>query len=84
MNYPITTEEAAHMLKISKALCFLVLPKMYPEGHWKECSSLIIYNFQKLPISLVIKKKIKKSSVYEQLVLLKASVPHVNRKKSSN
>lgn len=31
MNYHITTEEVAHMLKISKALCFLVSPKMYPE-----------------------------------------------------
>lgn len=28
MNYHITTEEAAHMLKISKALRF---PKIYPE-----------------------------------------------------
>lgn len=31
MNYHITTEEAAHMLKISKALYFLVSSKMYPE-----------------------------------------------------
>lgn len=30
MNYHIITEEAAHMLKISKALCFLVSPKIYP------------------------------------------------------
>lgn len=31
MNYHITTEEAAHMLKISKALFFLVSPKIHPE-----------------------------------------------------
>lgn len=31
MNYHITTEEAAYMLKFSKALCFLVSPKIYPE-----------------------------------------------------
>lgn len=63
MNYHITTEEASHMLKISKAL------KIHPERVTKitllvKCSLFIFCKFQKLLISWVIKFKKQKNTVF--------------------
>lgn len=47
MNYHITTEKTAHTLKISKALCFLVSPRVYPERVTKmNAASSLSANFR--------------------------------------